>query len=62
MIRVEPRPPAPSAAAPTVQDTAGDAHDRALPTCGTGPLGRLGWTLRELADVFRPRGRSTGAR
>ena len=30
-----------------------DSADQGVPTCSTGPFGRLTWTLRELASLFR---------
>jgi hypothetical protein len=27
--------------------------DAAVPGCGTGPIGRLGWVLAELAAIYR---------
>ena len=32
-------------------------QEEGVPTCSTGPLGRLGWTIRELADLLGLRGR-----
>ncbi len=37
-------------------------RDAAVPTCATGPFGRLAWVVRELADLLRRRGGDDDAR
>lgn len=29
--------------------------DKDIPSCGTGPLGRLTWTIRELLSLIMPK-------